>query len=242
MRGRSFVSLSGVLVAAMLVLSACSAPAEVAVPTQDSESQILFVAPELKDCVGVGPMECMQIAEGKDGSWSLFYSQIEGFTFEPGFLYELRVRSEQIANPPADGASIRYILEEIVSKTAAEPTAPAEDGLAGSSWTLNAISLTQDGVLTAPVGEQPVTMQFEEGRAAGNATCNRYTGGYTADGSALTFGPAASTRMLCPGDDLNAQEFAFFQVLELTSSYTITGDTLTLLGAEGMALATLTRA
>jgi heat shock protein HslJ len=236
------LALLGVVMATVLTLSACATaqPTEIPVQNQSGTSQIIFIAPELKECVGVGPMECMQMADSKDGPWSLFYNQIEGFTFEPGFLYELRVRSEQVANPPADESSIRYILEEVVSKSDVEAT-PAADGLAGSNWTLNEISLNQDGVLTAPVGERPVTIEFQDGRAAGNATCNRFTGGYTADASALSFGPAASTRMLCPGDDLNAQEFAFFQVLQLTSSYTIVDDTLTLLSAEGVTLASFVR-
>jgi heat shock protein HslJ len=243
MRNRPFAHVSGVIVALALLLSACNVgqATEVALRQESGESQILFVAPELKDCVGVSPMQCMQTADSEAGPWSLFYSQIDGFIFEPGFLYELRVRSEQVANPPADSSSIRYILEEIVSKTEVEATPPAADGLAGSSWTLSEISMNQDGMLTPPVGERPVTIEFQEGRAAGNATCNRFTGGYTANDSALSFGPAASTRMLCPGDDLNAQEFAFFQVLQLTSNYTIEGDTLTLLSTEGVTLASFVR-
>ena len=59
-----------------------------------------------------------------DQPWQYFYSEIEGFTHEPGFDYELRVREEKVANPPADGSSLRRTLVRVVSKRAAA-SAPA---------------------------------------------------------------------------------------------------------------------
>lgn len=82
----------------------------------------LFIAPERKPCTGVAPMECLQVRESPDRPWQYFYSEIEGFTFEPGFDYELRVREEKVANPPADGSSLRWTLVKVVSKRAALPT------------------------------------------------------------------------------------------------------------------------
>jgi hypothetical protein len=73
-----------------------------------TEVKTLFVGPELVECVGVAPQQCMQVKEDADGEYGLFYNQIEGFTFEPGFEYELSVNVETIANPPADGSSLRY--------------------------------------------------------------------------------------------------------------------------------------
>lgn len=70
-------------------------------------------------CVGVGPMECLQIRKGESEDWQLFYSDIEGFDFEPGYLYRLRVREEKLdlAQVPADASSIRFILIAIEEKT-----------------------------------------------------------------------------------------------------------------------------
>lgn len=82
----------------------------------------LFIASERKPCTGVAPMECLQVRESPDLPWQYFYSEIEGFTFEPGFDYELRVREEKVANPPADGSSLRWTLVKVVSKRAALPT------------------------------------------------------------------------------------------------------------------------
>ncbi|MNC83485.1 hypothetical protein D3C75_1374700 [compost metagenome] len=46
----------------------------------------------------------------------MFYQQIEGFTFEPGFRYQLEVRTEQLTDVPADASSVRYQLIKVVSK------------------------------------------------------------------------------------------------------------------------------
>ena len=59
-------------------------------------------------------------SEALGENWNLFYSQIEGFSYEPGYEYVLQVRKEKIDNPPADGSSIRYRLVKVVSKTQKE--------------------------------------------------------------------------------------------------------------------------
>lgn len=76
-----------------------------------------IIGSETADCTGVMPMKCLQVKEKPTESWTVFYSNIEGFTYEPGYEYVLKVKTERIANPPADGSSIRYILVRQVSKT-----------------------------------------------------------------------------------------------------------------------------
>ncbi|WP_027381703.1 DUF4377 domain-containing protein [Chryseobacterium daeguense] len=79
--------------------------------------QTLIVGPKTRDCTGIAPMKCLQIKEKPTDNWTIFYSNIAGFTYEPGFEYVLKVRTEKIANPPADGSSISYTLVKQVSKT-----------------------------------------------------------------------------------------------------------------------------
>ncbi|MBD2757300.1 DUF4377 domain-containing protein [Spirosoma validum] len=74
------------------------------------------VADHRQDCVGVGPQKCLLVKTDGDTDWKFFYSGIEGFSYEEGFEYQLLVKREPIANPPADGSSIRYTLVEIVDK------------------------------------------------------------------------------------------------------------------------------
>lgn len=77
------------------------------------------------DCVGVGPMKCLQIQKGETyqpDTWELFYANIKGFNYEEGYIYKLLVKEEQLAaqNVPADGSSISYVLVEMVEKKPAE--------------------------------------------------------------------------------------------------------------------------
>ncbi len=75
----------------------------------------LYIGAELVDCVGVAPMRCMQVKENPEDAYQFFYNEIEGFTFEPGFTYEVRVLVEPVANAPADASNLKYTLIEIVS-------------------------------------------------------------------------------------------------------------------------------
>ena len=70
-------------------------------------------------CVGVGPMECLQVRRSESGPWELFYSQIDGFSYEAGYIYKLKVQEEILdpATVPADASSIRYTLVSVEEKT-----------------------------------------------------------------------------------------------------------------------------
>ncbi len=74
------------------------------------------IAPEKGDCYGMNPMKCLQVKKGKEALWSNFYSNIEGFDYQPGYTYVLRVKEKKVKNPPADGSTVRYILKKVVYK------------------------------------------------------------------------------------------------------------------------------
>jgi hypothetical protein len=78
----------------------------------------LEVAEQQVPCVGMAPQQCLQVRERSDAPWTLFYDGIEGFTYEPGFRYLLRVAVRQVPNPPADGSSLAYRLVDVLTKTA----------------------------------------------------------------------------------------------------------------------------
>ena len=76
------------------------------------------VADSYRDCYGAhAQQKCLQVKENGAYNWQLFYGRIEGFTYEQGYEYELLVKREKVANPPADGSSLKYTLVKEVSKT-----------------------------------------------------------------------------------------------------------------------------
>lgn len=104
-----------------LIIMSCATKADA--PKDNTER--LEINSELIDCMGVAPMKCMQVkyldrtGEDKD-SWNTLYGGIEGFDFEPGYVYILEVEKE-VLDPktvPADAPSIRYKLVKVVSKEA----------------------------------------------------------------------------------------------------------------------------
>ena len=70
------------------------------------------------------PVEHMLVKERSDSEWQpLVTGSIEGFEYEQGHAYELKVRKTTLANPPQDGANYTYRLLEVISDT--QPDAPA---------------------------------------------------------------------------------------------------------------------
>jgi hypothetical protein len=93
-----------------------SVPGEAAAPAAEPVVQTLFVREQLADCQGEGERKCLQVREVESGEWRNFYANIEGFDHEAGHAYEIRVEVTEVPRPPADAASLRYRLLEVISK------------------------------------------------------------------------------------------------------------------------------
>lgn len=219
-----------------LTLAACQ-------PVQDTRSSAdalrettLYVGPELADCVGVGPMKCMLVTEDPKSEPQFFYSQIEGFEFEPGYSYALRVRIEPVANAPADASSLKYTLIEILSKEPVATSAMKTRTLEGPVWQLTAADDGSGALVEVPAGVE-TTALFDAGQVSGSGGCNRYSASYTLDGDNLTILPGPMTMMACPEPQMTVEQL-FMAALAATASYQISDDQLALLDASGQTVAT----
>jgi len=215
----------------ILIFAACSG---------SNHESIYWVNSYRVDCVGVGPMKCMLIKKGADlneGEWLNFYSRIEGFDYEPGFIYKLKVKEEQLKNVPADASSIKYSLIEILEKEA-DPK----------------VALTGDWDLVKMNGE-PFDLPEFRGTAAilpkihidyldmqisGVDGCNNFSGKIKAiDDSSIEWGPLAATGKMCPDMTLaNAFSSTFNEVKQ----YRLGGDKLSFLDEQATELLEFTRA
>ena len=84
----------------------------------DSRERTVFVGPQPIACMAMMPTQCMPTAPTAQGPWDyMFVWSIEGFDYQPGFLYELRIVDIPDPHPPADGPSVRHVLVRLVSKT-----------------------------------------------------------------------------------------------------------------------------
>ena len=103
-------------------------------------------------------------------------------------------------------------------------TAPtsARRPLEGPTWVLDVEQLDIDGV-----GDVFPTIRFLEGQVSGSTGCNSFRGGYTLDGSDLTFSPLASTLIGCP-PPLDQLEREILDRLATVTSYAISERRLSL--------------
>ncbi|MFM9846487.1 MAG: YbaY family lipoprotein [Hyphomicrobiaceae bacterium] len=79
------------------------------------------------------------------------------------------------------------------------------------------------------------------GEVTGAGGCNRLRGTAQIDGSSLSFGAVATTRMMCPPAVMD-QEGKFLRALELTREFRIDGPYLKFLDRDGAELVRFTRA
>lgn len=103
-----------VLVTAATALAGCSsAGSEVG----SGDVVRMWIEPDLVECVGVAPMECMQVAYSEDGESQLFYDSIDGFDHQEGTSYVIDVQVTEVEDPPADASSLSYTLVDVISET-----------------------------------------------------------------------------------------------------------------------------
>lgn len=85
----------------------------------DETEVTLYVGPMTATCFGPFERQCLLVKETPDALYELFYDTIQGFTYEAGFSYVLRVAWRAVPNPPQDGSSRSYRLIRIESKVPA---------------------------------------------------------------------------------------------------------------------------
>lgn len=112
--------------------------------------------------------------------------------------------------------------------------APQPEGLAGSEWRVTGYHNGRQAV-TSVLADTELSMLFAaDGRVSGSAGCNRYTAGYSVEGTALRIGPAAATRRMCASPaGIMEQEQQFLKALETVATMRREGDRLELRTADG---------
>jgi heat shock protein HslJ len=169
-------------------------------------------------------------------------AEVYSYVIEDGHLFlslkldsgimEFAPVDEDAGTPTAEATeeATPEATEEAAEEAPVEPTAeateePAEeasegagsDGLAGSSWQWMQSTYEGDMVVLANDPSRYTITFNDDGSLAAQLDCNRGRGTYTVDGSNLTFGPIASTRMGCPSD---SQDSVFAEDLAAVTSYT----------------------
>jgi heat shock protein HslJ len=184
----------------------------------------LVVKEDLASCTGVAPMTCMQVKYKNSKNWELFYSQISGFKYQPGYRYVILVNRTKRTNVPADASAYEYKLKKVVKKAKMKQnTTTAWDFVLKHKWKL----IQMNGVTQS---ESPVYMTFdgEQKRVSGKSGCNNFFGAYDKSDSKLSFKQMAGTMMAC-SPELNKLEHEFLTLIgDKTFKYDVAEQTLNL--------------
>jgi len=106
----------------LLILLICASCASSANIEPELTVTLMRINSYTETCQGLIEQQCLLVQEGSaidTDSWSYFYSEIEGFDYEKGFLYDLEVHISSRPEPvAADASSLRCVLVKVISKTA----------------------------------------------------------------------------------------------------------------------------
>lgn len=147
--------------------------------------------------------------------------QAQAFTSSLGTTGSYRVESGQLQLLGPNGAVVASF-------------APQSLALDGTSWRVIGYNNGRQAVVSVLSGTE-LSMAFAaDGRVSGSAGCNNYTGSYTASGSSLTFGPAATTRRMCAQPEgVMEQEQGFLNALATVATIRQDGGRAELRTADG---------
>jgi heat shock protein HslJ len=197
--------------------------------SEKNAETILFVNSSKVECTGVGKMQCLQIQESetlKPNDWKNFFGNIEGFEYEPGYIYKLSVKKENLdpATVPADASTLKYSLVKVIEKNRDEKMR------INDIWalkTMNGEAIDSNNFQKHPVLE----IHLNEMKIFGNDGCNNMFGNIESfDEKNIAFGAIGGTKMACPNMELSSK---YTSALGKTKTYKLDGLQLYFYDADG---------
>jgi heat shock protein HslJ len=198
-----------------------------AVSCTAGKKSIVWVNSMKTDCdAGAGLMQCIQITPGEDtdnAAWELFYSDIEGFSFEPGYFQRIEIREIPLdtEDVPADAASNKYVLVNTIEKKF------------DSRYILHDIWVPEfiGGEAIDRTAELPqMELNLTTMKVMGTNGCNNFNGKITSlTSTTIGFGPIMSTRKMC--EDMTIPD-RFDRALNASVGYKLSDGQLAFLDSE----------
>lgn len=108
------------IIIATALLCACGLTAGCYGPEGDGQQppqdDVMVIDHYMVPCYGAGPELCLrEVVSEKSGESAFLHGAIEGFSYEWGHRYTIRVASAEVDDPAADGSSLRYELVEVIT-------------------------------------------------------------------------------------------------------------------------------
>ncbi len=183
-----------------------------------AQSVVYYVAPNQADCSSNASKKCFLIKKNIDAAYSVFSSDIEGFYYESGFEYIIRVQITAHENPPVGVPAATYKLIEILDKRAAMPI--NTDFTLEYKWMLSKMQI--HNVLTKQTKSKAFITFGRDLKVNGFNSCNSFFGGFKQRENTLLFESLGATKMFCEG----SIEDVFMAHLAQVTTYKITKKSL----------------
>lgn len=180
---------------------------------------------------GAGKMETLNVSRNSDPeelAWENFYSPIEGFSFEEGYLKKIKVKVKKLnpENVPADASSLKYTFVSELEKMA-DPRA----NLSGS-WILASLA---GAPLNRSIVLPGLNIDLKQKLISGNAGCNNYTATIkNISTKFISISPVAGTRKACIENNVESE---YYKALDAVRSYAVSGNDLALFDESGKTVA-----
>lgn len=241
MHYKSVSDFSWVLGMSLLFLCACATPSSQKSLSQSTDQvltqtlsaeHIYWVNSSQTSCVGVILRSCLLVQKATEISsdaWKSFYAPIEGFDYEPGFIYQLKVKEEVLPAHlvAADASSIRYSLLAVINKA-------VDDSFSlQGTWVLESLA-GQAIVLTSSQVKPQLNINLNNMQIRGTDSCNHLMGSIKEVGkTAIKLSKIATTRKYCQAMSI---AHAFNRALANVAFYQINEGRLILENEQGKEL------
>jgi heat shock protein HslJ len=222
--------LGATAIAAALIVTGCA--------KYEPTRQTLSVAPDPVDCADGTPGVCINVTDAAGDTWITRPAEIVGFTYEPGYTYELLVEepsevSEMEAPEPARPRLIR-----ILSKQPAGAEEPASTGrLDQGTWLLARVG--PSGHAESQWAASGITARFDVAgsRLSGFAGCNDYSASLAVTDQRIEVSAPVSTRKACSPETTMELEQEYLRRIAGATTFVVTADRLELSLADGGGMA-----
>ena len=216
-------------VLAAALLCACAYEA-----AEEAHQRRLTVAPDPVPCADGTPGSCLRVTDADGDSWITHQDEIEGFTYEPGFAYELLVEDpSEVAEIEAPAPPHLRLIRVLSKEASGEPSRTLDTDLGRSRWVLSAIEPSGHGA--AEWAASGITAQFDVwgSRLSGSSGCNNYSAAFAVAGDQMQVSPPASTRRACASETAMALEQEYLERIATASAFTVTDQRLELSLSDG---------
>ncbi len=195
--------------------------------SKNEETSVFWISGFKPVCdMGAGNTNCLFISKTdnlQQENWELFYSAIEGFEFEEGFIKKVKVLvTAQDDAVAADQSAMRYTLVKELEKTEDSRVLLARD------WELESMA---DQTLQTDHLAPTLTIHLSGMKISGNAGCNTYNGNIKELGlERIAFDNLLNTLRICEAQSV---EDAYLSAINEVRSFKVKNDRLYLIDKDG---------